>query len=65
MGFHLFLLAVLTAIIIYYEVPPLLQEQRWVDLTVFSVVLILGVTMLGLWVVGVTIPAPFKALGLY
>lgn len=63
--FQLFLLAIIVALIIFYEVPPLLREKRWRDVTVFSVVLIIGTTMVGLWLVGIKIPAPFKALGVY
>lgn len=63
--FQLLLLAIVVFIIILYELPHLLQEKQWKELAVFSVVLILGTSMLGMWLLGVDIPAPFEALGVY
>lgn len=64
-NFQLILLAIVVFLIIYYEVPNLWQEKQWKELIVFSVVLIIGTGLLGLWLMGVDIPAPFEALGFY
>lgn len=59
------ILLIVVALIIYFEVPPLLKAKRWLDITVFSVLLILGTAMMSFWIFDIRIPAPFKALGVY
>lgn len=65
MFFQMLVFAIVLALIIYFEIPKILKRKAWLELSVFSVVFLIGSTLLTLWMLGVKIPAPFKALGVY
>ncbi|RYD06502.1 hypothetical protein N752_04030 [Desulforamulus aquiferis] len=62
---QLFLLFIAVISIIYYETTPLIKDKAWREASVSLAVLLLGSSLLYLWMMGIKLPAPFKGLGFY
>ncbi|MTI81682.1 MAG: hypothetical protein FH758_12545 [Firmicutes bacterium] len=62
---QLSILTIVVILITLFELPKLWQEKLWKEVIVFSTVLILGTVLMVTWTIGIKIPAPFKALGIY
>ncbi|MDO7787289.1 hypothetical protein [Desulforamulus aquiferis] len=62
---QLFLLFIAVISIIYYDTTPLIKNKAWKEALFSLALLLLGSSLLCLWMMGIRLPAPFKALGVY
>ena len=58
-------LIVFITVTIFFETRKLIKKKLWVNFFVYISVMIIGAVLMSTWILGLYVPPPFKALGLY